>query len=710
MIYCKNNKAEIHFDEEKGVIKSLSYGGREYVFADISIFEISKLNKDGDRIKLDVNAFKPDTVKSDIEGFVCIYKNAELTVKINVSTKTDIEWHIDIENNGEDVIEWVNFPQIVVENDLKYKGGNSKILWGFNEGAIVDNLAFRDSSWGYIEPEYPGMGVMGLFPAIVETQFMAYFNDERGLYFAAHDIEGNLKGIDFYECLEGIKLQFRHYTGCNFKENYTMPYPMVMDFFEGDWMDAADIYRNWFEANSAEGFVPIKENKNLPDWYSKSPVIVTYPVRGLFDTDVMNPNKLFPYCNAMKYIEEFEKKFDSKIMVILMHWEGTAPWAPPYVWPPYGGEAELKRFIDFLHERGDVIGVYCSGIGWTEKSNLDDYNMEKFFEENNLKNTMCLSEKQTLPFSKICTEQRSGYDLCPTEEFTREVISDQVEKMVSSGIDYIQLLDQNHGGNSYFCYAKNHKHPPVPGKWQTDAVRSLLIKSQENSGKVLFGCESAAAESYIPQLLFSDNRYNLCYTIGEPVPVYSYIYHKYLNNFMGNQVSTHYAFDHKKSPENINVRIAYSFLAGDMLTVVINDEGKFIFNWGYADMSDLPDQDNVAALIKNLNYWRQQETKKYLHSGIMQKPYTVESEKKTMYGIRGFHHEYGAVLTSAWSDDESFGQFLVNYTSEDTMCSVDLPKDKEFLLYRKMDAEPETVKGKCNIKVEKLSAVLIESK
>jgi len=80
MIYCKNNKAEIHFDEEKGVIKSLSYGGREYVFADISIFEISKLNKDGDRIKLDVNAFKPDTVKSDIEGFVCIYKNAERRV------------------------------------------------------------------------------------------------------------------------------------------------------------------------------------------------------------------------------------------------------------------------------------------------------------------------------------------------------------------------------------------------------------------------------------------------------------------------------------------------------------------------------------------------------------------------------------------------------------------------------------------------------
>ena len=36
--------------------------------------------------------------------------------------------------------------------------------------------------------------------------------------------------------------------------------------------------------------------------------------------------------------------------------------------------------------------------------------------------------------------------------------------VAKAGVDYIQLLDQNHGGTPYFCYSRKHNHPPVPGK------------------------------------------------------------------------------------------------------------------------------------------------------------------------------------------------------------------------------------------------------
>jgi hypothetical protein len=65
--------------------------------------------------------------------------------------------------------------------------------------------------------------------------------------------------------------------------------------------------------------------------------------------------------------------------------------------------------------------------------------------------------------------------------------------------------------------------------------------------------------------------------------MYAYVYHEYLNNFLGNQVCVDWHMDVNKSPESFYERIAYSFVAGDMLTVVITENGEIDWNWGKAD-------------------------------------------------------------------------------------------------------------------------------
>lgn len=692
-------------------IQSLKFDGKEYIGAVLPLFNIAFRDKSGPQTRINSSEMV-NTVSFKSENCLkYIFEKENIKVSVSVAICNEISWNIDIGGEFEEVIEWVDFPQIAVVDDFSDRNGTSKALWGFNEGTLIENMDDREKSLQYFEPEYPCKGIMGVFPAIVETQFMAYYNEHSGMYIASHDPDNNLKGINIYRKNGGVKLEYRHFTGSDFKKSYKMPYPMIIRFFHGDWHDACEIYRTWFCSLSKKEFVPIEKNKSLPEWYSSSPVVITYPVRGKHDTDIMNPNKLFPYINIMPHVERFEKVFNSKIMVLLMHWEGTAPWAPPIVWPPYGGEEELSKLIDELHKRGDILGVYTSGLGWTINSNLTyDYNTREYFDKHHLEKEMCLSPQQTLPYSNICTSQRSGYDMCPTRDFTKNIIKEQVSYMINAGIDYVQLLDQNHGGTSYFCYSHEHNHPPVPGKWQVDAVRELLSEINDKSEKVLFGCESAAAESYIPNLLFNDNRFNLAYYIGKPVPAYAYVYHEYINNFLGNQVCVDWEIDTNRSPESFYERIAYSFCAGDMLTCVITEDGKIDWNWGKKDRTrPVPNQKNCETLIRNLNFWRTSLGKKYLHTGKMITPNLVKCNTLTIWRTNNSFLTVPKVHTSAWqATDGNIAQFLANYTDKPETVQISLPEN--YILFDAFGLKENKNAGICEITLAPFSAVMLELK
>lgn len=223
------------------------------------------------------------------------------------------------------------------------------------------------------------------------------------------------------------------------------------------------------------------------------------------------------------------------------------------------------------------------------------------------------------------------------------------------------------------------------------------------------GCESAAAESYIPQLLLSDNRFNLNYRIGRPTPEYAYIYHKYVNNFMGNQVCANIWIDYDKSPENLQERIAYSFCAGDMLTIVLNDEVSIMWNWGQVGIEKMPDQKAIVELIKNLNEWRCGRGKKYIHSVDMVKPYRTISQKGRIARVGIPDLMCDKIYTCAWkSSDNTYGQFLVNYNKADEQCEVELPGNCKFKVYDNYGNFYAINGGKTKITVKGLSAVMIE--
>ncbi len=645
-------------------------GGPLCVAADAPLFVLSLRDPDGGQTVLDGrNAAFTGTTENDgtvTAGYDC----GGVTVRLRIRAEAAAA-HFGLEVTGlsERRLEWVEYAPLCVPRLLAGDGGTGRILWPLNEGVLVSRYADREDSFlRYREPEYPSEGSYGVYPNMVESQFIAYLSDGKGVYLGAHDETCGTKSIDFKQTDDCIYIRVRAFTDTAFGEDYISDYDTVVRFFDGDWMSAADIYYEWFSRTVGAKYVKTAADDSLPDWYRASPVVVAYPVRGRHDTDRMTPNKMYPYTAGLDVLRRLSRETGSPVMALLMHWEGTAPWAPPYVWPPYGGEENFRRFADALHAEGNYLGVYCSGLGWTEKSKLTGYNREEDFAERGYADIMCLAPDGSLPYSKICTAQRVGYDMCPACRQTKEIVRTETEKIAAAGVDYIQVLDQNHGGTGYFCYAAGHGHNPGPGRWQAAEMRALL-EPLTGRGKPLLGCESAAADCYLDRLRFSDNRFELNQFIGECVPLYAYLYHEYLYNFMGNQVCLLL----QPSPTNYLYRLAYSFAAGDAATIVIDENGAVVQNWGQTDFSVLPDRAASLALIGNCNAWRRRGAAKFLTGGKMIRPHRLDcgSVRIPVCPVRD-DIVAPAALSSRWrAADGETAQFTVNYTAQTVVARAD---------------------------------------
>ena len=673
------NKLSLSVDFERGVIASLKIKGKERLAEESALFRIQLCDAEGNRTlytALDAS----NCTKTQDGAVYSEFGEVDAVVWVSITKKGgEAKFKIGAKPKSKDYfVEWVEFPHItlpkLIENNPENGG---KILFPYNEGALVSNIDTREESWfPYVEPVYPSKGCYAMFPNMVCSQMLGYIWDDAALYIGAHDKKRGVKDINFIRSENGVTLRFRIFTGADFGKTFETDYPIIFAVTSGKWESAAERYRKWLESTLPEKAVKIKDNKELPEWYEDSPLVVSYPVRGIHDMDEMKPNKLYPYTNALPILEKIKNVTDSRLLVLLMHWEGTAPWAPPYVWPPFGGVENFNEFKEKLHEGGDMLGVYCSGFGYTAQSNLiESYNMMGEYERRGLEAGMCADADGKVKISKICTAQRSGFDICPASKVGRELLDEAYTELLSQDIDYVQILDQNHGGGQYFCYSKDHGHAPCPGAWMTENMQSMLGDWNKIAGKTLLGCESAAAEPFIGNLLYSDNRYELNYQIGVPVPLYNYIYHEYLRNFMGNQV----ACPLDTTVDTLRYRLAYSFAIGDSMTLVLTPDGELMTHWGTRDFEHHPDFDTNLKLISNLVKTYKTEAKKYLLAGRMIKGPKAKCETVT---FKRYDSErvvtLPSIVSTVWEAlDGERAMVLVNPDTKERKCTI---RGREFVI------------------------------
>lgn len=631
-------------------------------------FEITFLTTEKTRKSVKYSMYQ----SCDINGNVISFEDAGVfdgVIKLffNESGTGKSSIRISVENNTEDIIESITLPQLLLACNMRDNGGNDYIFWPSMEGAIIENSSNEHVL--FVEDTL-GDGYHGVTPGAAAMQYMAFFSDEKNLYIGTHDEQCELKDFEYY--FEGenlVRLLCKIYPGgC---KNYNMQYDIVLQSFCGDWQDAADIYRSWLETSNVPLPKKLSERTDLPKWLDDSPVTMLYPVRGTRDTDrneEMAPNCYYPYTNILPIVDKYSDMFDSKILALMMHWEGSAPWTTPYIWPPYGDSDNFATTVKEIHNRGHLVGLYASGLGITTQSVTDSsYDNSEEYENGGWKECTCKDYKGEPVFTALGFV-RSGYDVCPSCQKVKDTIIAEALKIANADIDYFQAFDQNLGGTPRFCWSKEHSHPAAPGKWITEEMIDIFKTMQEkinSAGKnMIFGCESAASEPAMAHLPFNDLRWFTTYKCGRPVPAYSYLYHEYINNYMGNQNGLQWMLKLDDAPDNLLYRTAYSFINGDMLTILLGDEGKISWCWNAPFDGSYPEAEGVIELIKNANKWRK-DFAKYLRYGKMLKCESAKCEKSIAVVVSSGKEIFDDnILTRKYqAPDGTVAQFYVNRTS-----------------------------------------------
>ena len=231
----KNGNSTIQLSDITGSLVSYVIDDKEFCAksnADRALITLKLLDEKGNPYYYTSNEATDIVVRKEANGCTICYKNIhgvgiDCIATVRAYKEEGFSWRLSVNNKSGMTMEWVEFPQIKVENTLKGNGGKSQLFWPAVEGVLVEDAKIRDKSMmKYREITRKTGGYNGAYPGSAVMQFMAYYDDKSGLYFGAHDPACAPKVLEWYEKDDGIVLELR--TFCNgAMEKYELNYDII---------------------------------------------------------------------------------------------------------------------------------------------------------------------------------------------------------------------------------------------------------------------------------------------------------------------------------------------------------------------------------------------------------------------------------------------------------------------------------------------------
>jgi hypothetical protein len=363
----------------------------------------------------------------------------------------------------------VQFPFVVVpaEGAVVLPAGHGGHLI---EGAGLGHLpADEPRRWQLI----PENGNSPHYPGRVFAQFLAWTRDGAGLYLACEDTEANIKMIYPVRRDPGVRLGIAHIGDWPEQGERTLEYDVVLGSFKGDWYDAAELYRQW--ALQQKWATPLTQRTDVPQWLLDSPPHITIRLQGYVD-DGKAPlvQEFLPYEKCVPLLAQVADRVGSPLVAVLMSWERGGPWVYPDCFPPVGGDASLTRFCHLARERGWHVGSFCNGTRWVLKHLFHDYDGTAYLRERGGERCMCRRHDGEPWQESWDRNWRPSYTTCMAQDLTRADATAFVQRLLGWGMESIQFFDQNCNAATFPCFAADHGHPALPGKWMAKAMQEMI--------------------------------------------------------------------------------------------------------------------------------------------------------------------------------------------------------------------------------------------
>ena len=374
-------------------------------------------------------------------------EGVEVTATISLDKKKALSyWDIALEGFEGDKLMEVNYPRV---SNIKAFTEEELALSDWT-GRLYKNIRAKRKVLEQRKQNRPTMQLTAL-----------YGEEPSGLYIASNDTESMAKGSSFE--FEGNTTTYKMVYILPMDEknsSFKSSYQTILGAFQGNWYDAAQIYREWALQQEWTKNNRLHSGKMNP-W--------------LPETDLWMWNRGRSN-NVLTEAADLKEYLGDCNVSVLWHWWHNGPYDdvfPDYL-PPREGRDSFVKAVAEAKAKGINMAPYMNSIQWgVARESWTELNLEQYAARR--------SDGSTHAHAYNKFTGNAIAPMCMSQEFWHEKYSDLCDTVVNDYGCTGVYMDQ--ACLYYRCYAKNHGHTVGGGNHWVKGYYKLVERIREKTAE-----------------------------------------------------------------------------------------------------------------------------------------------------------------------------------------------------------------------------------